>query len=308
MSKSIVVGVDPTREHDAALEFAVAQARRRGLRVHLVVVMHPGHPGPDQVLELKLVGDELLRVDHDLLVRCERRIAEWDDDVVVTTEIAHGAVVPSLVAAAGDAEMLVLGHHRMSRPHHLPTLSVTHGIAARTSCPVYAVPDDWHELRDHPEPVLAAVEDAWSGRAVAAAAFAEARLAGSALRVVRAWCYPDLDLDEESVLHGTGHDDAAALARATTEELAELVAAYRDVPCQVDAVHGQAAYTLSEASRHARLLVIGRHRPSLPWGSHLGPVTRSVVGPAHCPVVVVDTRPDPAYAVTVDAGAPAQTM
>lgn len=307
MSKGIVVGVDPAREHDAALEFAVAQARRRGRGIHLVVVLHPGHSGPDQVLELKLVGDELLRVDHDLLLRCERRIAEWDDNLVVTTELAHGTVVSSLVASVADAEMLVLGHHRMSRPHHLPTLSVTHGVAARTSCPVYAVPDDWHELREHPEPVLAAVEDAETGSAVAAAAFAEARLAGASVRVVRAWCYPDIDLDEESVLHGTGGDEGERLVRETTDFLSELVSAYRDVPCRVDAPHGQAAYTLTEASRHARLLVIGRHRPSLPWGSHLGPVTRSVLGHAQCPVVVVDTHPEPSYDVTVEAGAPAQT-
>ncbi|MBO0845827.1 MAG: universal stress protein [Nocardioides sp.] len=79
MRRSIVVGVDPVREHDAALEFAVGEARRRGGRIHLVVVLHPGHAGPDQMTELKLMGDELLRVDHELLVRCERRIAQWGD-------------------------------------------------------------------------------------------------------------------------------------------------------------------------------------------------------------------------------------
>ena len=290
MRNGIVVGIDPARDHDAALEFAVGQARRRDGRIHLVVVMHPGHTGLDQMIELKLVGNDLVRVDHELLGRCERRIAEWGDDITVTTEVIHGQVVPSLAAAVADADLLVLGHHRMSRPHHLPTHSVTHGVAAHTTCPVYAVPDDWHELRDHPEPVMAAVEDPERGQAVTAAAFAEARRAGSAVRVVRAWCYPEIDTDEESMRHGTGSEYTAAIREATIEALADLIAGYRDVPCQVDVVHGQAAYTLVEASRHSRLLVIGRHRPAHPWGSHLGPVTRSVLGHAHCPVVVVDTR------------------
>ena len=307
MNKGIVVGVDPAREHDAALEFAVGQARRGGRRIHLVVVLHPGHSGPDRALELKLVGDELRRVDQDLLVGCERRIAEWDDDLTVTTEVAHGAVVSSLVAAVADGEMLVLGHHRMSRPHHLPTLSVTHGVAAHTTRPVYAVPDDWHELRDHPEPVLAAVEDPESGHPVASAAFAEARRIGAAVRIVRAWCYPDLDTDEESLRHGTGTTDGEEVAAATVQALTDVLEANRDVPCRIDAVHGQAAYALVEASRRARLLVIGRHRPAVPWGSHLGPVTRSVLGHAHCPVVVVDTRPQTAYDVTAAAGVPAGT-
>jgi len=294
MSRRIVVGVDPAREHDAALEFAVGRARRRGGRIHLVVVMRPGHAGPDQVLELKLVGDELRRVDEEVLAGCRRQVAGWDDTLVVSTEVAHGPVVPSLVAAAKGAEMLVLGHHRMTRRHHLPTLSVTHGVAARTTCPVFAVPDGWHELHDHPEPVVAAVEDAESGHSVAAAAYAEARSSGAQVRVVRAWCYPDLDADEESLLHGTGRTQEAALASATTHDLADLIATCRDVPCRIDIVHGQAAYSLVEASRHARLLVIGRHRPAVPWGSHLGPVTRTVLGHAQCPVMVVDTRPEPA--------------
>lgn len=294
MSRGILVGIDPARGHDAALEYAVGRARRTGGRIHLVVVLHPGHLGPDQVLELKLVGDELRRVDEEILAQCKRQVAAWDDTLTVTTEVAHGPVVSSLAASAKDADLLVLGHHRMTRPHHLPTLSITHGVAARTTCPVFAVPDDWHELRDHTEPVVAAVEDDESGHPVAAAAFAEARPCGAAVRVVRAWSYPDLDADEESVLHGTGREEGTALATGTTRDLRDLVAAYRDVPCRIDAVHGQAAYSLVEASRQARLLVIGRHRPSVPWGSHLGPVTRTVLRHAQCPVMVVDTRREPA--------------
>ena len=208
MFRGVVVGIDPAREHDAALEFAVGHVRRNGGRLHLVLVMHPGHGGPDQALELKLVGEELRRVDEEILSRCQRQVATWDNTVTVTTKVAHGPVVSSLVAATKDAELLVLGHHRMTRPHHLPTLSVTHGVAAHTTCPVVAVPDDWQELRDHPEPVVAAVEGGESGHAVAAAAFAEARRCGGAVRVVRAWCYPDLDADEESLWHGTGREEA----------------------------------------------------------------------------------------------------
>lgn len=307
MNRGIVVGIDPARGHDAALEFAVGQARRRGGRIHLVVVMHPGHTGPDQVLELKLVGDELRRVDEEVLSRCRRQVAAWDDTLTVTTEVAHGAVVSSLVASTQGATMLVLGHHRMTRRHHLPTLSVTHSLAAHVTCPVFAVPDDWHELRDHPGPVVAAVEDGESGRAVAAEALDEARRYGAAVRVVRAWCYPDLDVDQESLLHGTGREQSATLAAATSRDIAHLVAAYDDVPCRIDVVHGQAAFSLVEASRQARLVVIGRHRPKLPWGSHLGPVTRTVLGHAHCPVMVVDTGPVPGSDAPVHDGEPARS-
>jgi hypothetical protein len=51
------------------------------------------------------------------------------------------------------------------------------------------------------------------------------------------------------------------------------VAGHPTVECTTDVVHGQPAYVLVEASRHARLVVAGRHRPTLPIGSHLGTVT-----------------------------------
>lgn len=292
MERRIVVGVDPTREHDAALEFAVAQAQRRGGAIHLVVVRHAGHHGPGGPDKVKLVGDALVQVEQELFDRCLRRIEEWAPDLEVITEVRRGPVAVTLAAVVRDDGLLVLGHHRMSRPHHVPTLSVTSRAAADARCPVYAVPDDWHELRNHPEPVVAAVEDPDSGRQVAAWALDEAALAGSSLRMVRAWCYVDLDTDEESQWHGTGVTEGARLAAETSEAFADLVAVHRTVPFRVDALHGQAAYTLVEASRRARLLVIGRHHPHVPWGSHLGPVTRSVLAHACCPVAVVDTRSD----------------
>ena len=291
MERRIVVGVDPTREHDAALEFAVGQALRRGGALHLVVVRHAGHHGSDPADEVRLVGDELVRVDQELFDRCVRRIEEWGPDLEVTTEVRRGPVAATLADVAPAGGLLVLGHHRMSRPHHVPTLSITSRAAADARCPVYAVPDDWHELAEHPEPVVAAVEDRECGRQVAERAIEEAELAGASLRVVRAWCYVDLDTDEESLRHGTGAAEGARVAAATSEWLADLVTTHPDVTCQVDAIHGQAAYTLVEASREARLLVIGRHHPHVPWGSHLGPVTRSVLRHACCPVAVVDTRP-----------------
>ena len=57
------------------------------------------------------------------------------------------------------------------------------------------------------------------------------------------------------------------------------------------AVHGRAPDVLVDESERARLLVVGRHDPVLPLGSHLGPITRTVLDHAACPVLVVDPRP-----------------
>ena len=141
----ILVGVAPRRGHDAALEYAAAEGARRGIDLHLVLVVHPHGPGPDGPVDGAVNGDE--RRDTDIqLLQCEERVAAWTDGLVaVTTEVAHGGVVPSLVAASRDAELVVLQHHLTSWPRHLPTRSITNGVATRVGAPVVAVPDGWRE-------------------------------------------------------------------------------------------------------------------------------------------------------------------
>jgi nucleotide-binding universal stress UspA family protein len=68
------------------------------------------------------------------------------------------------------------------------------------------------------------------------------------------------------------------------------MAHYQDVPCKIVITHGRPADVLVARSERVRLLVVGRHQPALPFGSHLGPVTRAVLGYATCPVMVVDPR------------------
>ena len=287
----ILVGVAPRRGHDAALEYAAAEGARRGIDLHLVLVVHPHGPGPDGPVDGAVNGDE--RRDTDIqLLQCEERVAAWTDGLVaVTTEVAHGGVVPSLVAASRDAELVVLQHHLTSWPRHLPTRSITNGVATRVGAPVVAVPDGWREWSPHGQPVAAAIENAALSWPVAELALEHARRTGSAVLLTRAWSYAD-DLAVADPIFRTATVEAwerhlrASLAR----EFADLTAAYPDVSTRIDVVHGQAGYVLTQAAAQSRLLVMGRHAPSLPAGAHLGPVTRAVLAHARCPVVVVDTR------------------
>ena len=64
-----------------------------------------------------------------------------------------------------------------------------------------------------------------------------------------------------------------------------------DVPLELDARHTDATDALVEASRTSHLLVLGRHDPAIPIGSHLGPVARAVLRDAACPVLLADPRP-----------------
>lgn len=286
----VVVAVAPRGDHDAVLEYAAAEAARRRTGIHLVLVLHPQWPGPDGLAEVQLEGGELVRVESKVLGACEDRLAEWlHESVPVTTEVVHGAVAPSLVAASRRASVVLLQHHRMTRPNHLPTLSVTNGVASRARVPVVAVPDRWHESSDPEAPVVAGIENAELSYRVARDALDAGRRTGSSVLLLRAWSYADdLALRDPLFRIATKAEWERHLVEQLEGELGGLTASYPDVSCSIRVAHGQPAYVLTTASAQARLMVLGRHEPTLPFGSHLGPVTRTVLTYGRCPVMVVD--------------------
>lgn len=74
-----------------------------------------------------------------------------------------------------------------------------------------------------------------------------------------------------------------------------------DVEATVETRRGSPAEALVEASGASDLLVVGRHDPVVPLGSHLGPVARGVLHEARCPVLLVDPH-DPPGADEADGG------
>lgn len=181
-------------------------------------------------------------------------------------------------------------HHRMHRKHHLPTLSVTNGVAARAHAPVVAVPDEWHEADEHPNVIAVGVEDAISSHQVLRAAFEEAQRIGAEVHLIRAWFF-SAAFDNDVFEGEAGRAHNTAVKEEVQRAFAPAASEFPEVPYRVVAMHGPAADVLVAKSELARLLVVGRHDPAPPLGSHLGPVTRTVLNHAACPVLVIDPRP-----------------
>ena len=206
--------------------------------------------------------------------------------VTVSSRTAHGAAVHRLVEASEDARLVVLERRDLSRVRRAVTRSTTSGVAARAHVPVVVVPPRWTPEAADGGPVTVAVDDAASASPVLRAALDQARTAGTVLRVVHAWWFPtayeDLSVDPVAAAEWTER------ARHEIEEaLAGPRAEYPDVPVEIDVSHGRPADLLLEHARHSALLVVGRHDPMVPLGSHLGPVARTVLREAACPVLVV---------------------
>ena len=289
--RKIVVGVTQHDTFDAVLEYAAIEATRRGCGIHLVVVEHPTWDNTRGQSEVELFGDDLRRANTTLLLQCEKRVRSWlGGPGTVSTEIVHGPVAQSLCRVAENSEMVALEHHRMGHAFHLPTLSVTNGVASRATVPVVAVPDGWRESQHAGGPVVAGIEDADRSWTVAETAFDEARRMGTGVRLVHAWSWADEQVERVRVRTSTSTELTSLLRDRLGQELKPLTESYPDVEHELVVVLQQPAYALMGESVHARLVVVGRHEPQFRFGSHLGPVTRTVITYAHCPVLVVDTR------------------
>lgn len=281
----VAVGHDPI---DVALAFAAGEAVRAGCGLHLVHVVHLLAQGPETLL---VSETDLERAGRRALNAALERAHDIVEGVPVTSELRIGAVVPTLVDAARDARMVVLERRDLSSMMRVVTRSVSSGVAAHARVPVVSVSSHWSPAGTHGDfpTVTVGVDVPERAGQVLRAAAAEARSRGAVLHVVHTWSFPSAY--DDIILDRTESD--AWVARATEEIQTEIDALgdeFAGVSVRIEARHAYAADALIEASRDSDLLVIGRHDPLVPIGSHLGPIARAILREAICPVMLVDPR------------------
>lgn len=278
-TRPVVVGVghEPV---DGALAFAVGEARWRGAPLRLVHVRHETERAAESARDLL-----------DGTVQRARDLA--GPDVTVTGDVLSGRVVPTLVDATADAGLVVLQHEDVSAAKRLVTRSVSSGLAARARVPVATVPGQWKPpTQSPPSGVVVGVDEPDQSREVLRAAALEARGRGVGLTVLHTWgqgqpygfVTPKPEEQERRA-----HDAEQAIEQELLGVADELDR--EDVTIVAQPAH--AADTLVAASRESELLVLGRHDPRLPLGSHLGPVVRAVLRESASPVLLVDAAGAP---------------
>jgi nucleotide-binding universal stress UspA family protein len=287
----VAIGADG---YEAALQFAVAEARRTGRPLHLVHVLQL----PSGEAYAGVYGGMLDTAKSTLdeaVVRAEELAG---DDVPVTAELVdNGWVVDDLVRRGDTASTLVMQHRAMSRIKRIFTISMVHGAAGRTRVPVISVPEGWDPQREDKGFVTAAVQDPVEAPALLRAAFEEARSRRAELVVLHAWWLAsgfDVVVVDESV--------RAEWAARSREELAAVLtpleSEFPDVHVAVRVRHAPPVEAVLDAAEGSDLLVLGRRHHLLPWGTHLGPVARAALDHAACPVLMTPE-------VAVGSGSPA---
>ena len=288
--KPVVVAVGDDNV-DAALVFAAGEAKRAGCGIHLLHVVHLFVQGPDPVFIEVTEQERMGRESLNAALKRARGLAGPDTEI--SSDLVLGRVVPTIVEHARNARMVVLEHRDLSTARRLVTRSVAGGVAAHARLPVVAVPAGYVAPPTGTEqpPVTVGVDVPEESEQLLRTAGLAARDRGAPLDVLHTWSFPSAY--DDLVMSRT--EEAEWLARSENEIAAgldRLADELGDVPVRIDARHARAAEALVHASRSSQLVVVGRHDPVMPVGSHVGPVARSLLHASACPVLLVDAHPE----------------
>ena len=96
----------------------------------------------------------------------------------VRTEVLHSHIVPALVDASKEAQMVVLGSRGMGALGRLLLGSGSSGLVHHAHCPVAVVHSDGARAPDYTSPVLLGIDGSPASQAATALAFDEASRRG----------------------------------------------------------------------------------------------------------------------------------
>lgn len=298
MPRFVTVGLDGSAESRAAAEWAAREANLRGLPLKLV---HVWEPVPGAMAEAPLLGAETHehwtgRIPRDAAEGVRRR----HPGLEVGTEQLTGGPAEVLAGLTEDTELLALGTRGLGGIGGFMIGSVSLAVVAHARRPVALVRAGEQAADEHEtdpagvpsaaapfRPVVLGLDTDSPDDTVIAFAFEEAARRATSLHVVHGWSLPSyyayslaagVDLREE--LSG---QQAAAL----TEVLRPWRQKYPSVEVAEESRFGSAGDLLSDASRNASLVVVGRRFRRNPLGTHIGSVTHAVMHHAVVPVAVV---------------------
>ncbi|MEV1178324.1 universal stress protein [Nonomuraea sp. NPDC049784] len=277
----IIVGVDGSVAARAAVEWAAGDAFR--MRVPLRIV-HAVDRSPYQIGKYPnaALPDVLLGEGHRILREAQALVRERRPTVEVETRDIEGTPAEVLREQAEDATEIVVGSRGLGGFAGALLGSVSMHVAGHVHCPVVVVRG---EHRPTYGQVVVGVDDSLECEPALAYAFEQAKLRGSALRVVHAWQLPvhafapeaSYDMDEVRT----------AQHQVVRDRMATFSQDYPQVKLVEDVQSADPVNALTDASERADLLVVGSHGRGALGSMLLGSVSRGILHHARCPVAVV---------------------
>lgn len=279
----ILVAVDGSAESDAAVRWA---ARESGVRHAPVTLVHVITPAAIS-LPAEALAFDVIRWSEDnsreVLQRAEHMFRDsCGSDVDVRTEVIHCPVVPALVDASKDAQLIVVGSRGLGAAGRAILGSVSTGLIHRAHCPVAVIHDDQTHAPDPDAPVLLGVDGSQASEAATALAFDEASRRGVGVIALHAF--------SDFALYPMIGKNWAAYKDEGNEVLAERLAGwqerYPDVHIERQVVCDMPGRWLIDESERAQLVVVGSHGRGGFAGMLLGSVSSAVAQAVRIPVIV----------------------
>lgn len=294
VARRVVVGIDGSRQCVDAALWAGEFAACRGTTLHLLHAFRSA--GSPTLLGVRTEEYAARRTEQGeaLLEDVRREVLAKFPQLWITGEVAECDPARLLVALSHEAAAVVVGTRGRGGFAGLLLGSVSLRLAAHCHCPAIFVrgtdgADEYGAATAEGDVVLG-VEQNEPDTALEFA-FRAADGFGTGVRLVHAW--------EPIALWAGNYLVEPALAEAEAESLLSdalknASQAFPDVHATTAAVEGDPAAALVEATRGARLLVIGAHRTRSAVSVGVGPVVHALLSHAHCPLAVV-----PAAALSV---------
>jgi nucleotide-binding universal stress UspA family protein len=287
MTRPITAGVDGTDESIAALDWAAREAVRRGVALRVVQAWR------FQPYESIDAADPATQAGwvRDALTQAVGGVTGRHPDLDIATDVVAGETVETLVAAAAEAEMLVLGSRGHGPVVGFLVGSVGQQVIAEATRPVVLV-----RAGDQPaaeaagrEIVVGQQGEPDDSAETLRFAFETAAARGATVRAVRAWTLPPVFAYSPGSMHLL--DEAGGLEPFERKALAAALQPWRerfpDVPVVEHVEIGSAGQVLLSMAGRAQLMVVGRRAHRTAVGARIGSVAHGVLHHADCPVAVV---------------------
>ncbi|WP_399881469.1 universal stress protein [Streptomyces sp. BBFR51] len=287
MTRPITAGVDGSEESLAALAWAAREAVRRGRPLHVVHAWRFQGQGVAGTVD----RDTQERWVRESVAESVGTVTARHPDLTVSTEIREGDDVAALLAAAADAETLVLGSRGHGAVVGFLLGSVGRQVIAEATGPVVLVRagDEAAAEAAGREVVVGQQGEPEDSADVVGFAFEAAAARGAAVRAVRAWALPTVFTYSPGSMALA--DEAGGLEQYERKALGEALGPWRerfpDVPVVEHVEMGSAGQVLLSAAGGAQLMVVGRRARRTAVGARIGSVAHGVLHHAECPVAVV---------------------
>lgn len=298
---AVVTGVDGSAEARAGLEWAAAEAGRRGwplkvvhaLSMPVVMSVYAGRTRFPPTEEISEQGRRILEKEAGYA-------REVRPGVEVLTDLALEEPPVALLRRSGPGDLLVVGSRGFGPVRSALAGSAGIRLAARAACPVVVVPRpaEGAAVPVEPRRIVVGVDGSLdSQHALDFALHAAARVADAEVIVVNSWEAPTPFASRSLIASGwTPPEDF--LDRQSEEIVAGVLAevideAVENVDVSVVRTRKDPVEALVEAGARADLIVIGSRGRGSVRGMFLGSVSQGVLHTATVPVAVLPRHAEP---------------